>query len=74
MTAEFVPQSALALRLARIEAELDAISLTDYDHQSPTEARTIAATWQRILSRGATHAGRAGRAVRAEHPTRASQV
>ena len=74
MTAELITETTPAERLARIEAELDAIALSDYDHQSPAQARETAATWQRILSRGATHAGRASRAVRREHPKRASQV
>src|SRR5690349_18922373 len=74
MVAELIVETTLAQRLARIEADLDAIALSDYDHQSTAQAREIAATWQRILSRGATHAGRASRAVRREHPTRAGQV
>ena len=74
MTAELITETTPAERLARIEAELDAIALSDYDHQSPAQARETAATWQRILSRGATHAGRASQAVRREHPKRASQV
>src|SRR3954447_21725726 len=74
MTAEFVPQSALALRLARIEAELDAMPLSDYLGQSESEARHNAAALRRIESRIATHVGAASRAVRAHHPTRAAQV
>ena len=60
--------------LALIQQGLDLIQLADYDRQPPAQARETAATWQRILSRGATHAGRASRAVRREHPKRASQV
>jgi hypothetical protein len=74
MVAELVAKTTLAERLARIEADLDAIHLSDYDHQTTAQAREVAATWQRILSRGTTHAGRASRAVRREHPTRAGQV
>ena len=74
MVAEFVVEISLADRLARIEAAMDAIALSDYDRQPPAEAQANAATWQRIMSRGGVHAGRASRAVRREHPKRASQV
>jgi hypothetical protein len=74
MVADLAVEVSLVERLAHLEAELDAIALSDYDRQSPADTRTIAAIWQRILSRGATHAGRASRAVRTESTTRASQV
>jgi len=63
MTAELIEQTTPAERLARIEAELDAINLADYAHQSPAQARHNASTLRRIQSRLATHAGAAVRAV-----------
>jgi hypothetical protein len=74
MTVQVAAQTTLADELAVIEAALDRIQLVDYDHQSPAQTRAIAASWQRIMSRGAIHAGRASRAVKTEHPNRASQV
>jgi len=74
MTVQVAAETTLAGELAVIEAALDRIQLGDYDHQSPAQTRAIAASWQRIMSRSAIHAGRACRAVRAEHPNRASQV
>jgi len=74
MTVQVATEGTLAGELAVIEAAMDRIQLGDYDHQSPAETRAIAASWQRIMSRGAIHAGRASRAVRTEHPKRASQV
>ena len=63
MAAEFVIETTLADRLARIDAELDAIRLDDYARQSESEARHNATALRRIESRVATHVGAAVRAV-----------
>ncbi len=68
MTAELLEQTAPAERLARIEAELDAINLADYPRQSPDQARSNASTLRRIESRLKTHVGAAVRSVASTSP------
>lgn len=63
MATELIEETALADKLARIDAELNAIALTDYPHQSHIQARETAAKLRRIQSRVATHVGAAVRAV-----------
>ena len=63
MVAELIEEITLAERWARIEAELNAIALSDYERQSPSEARHNASALRRIESRVATHVGAAVRAV-----------
>ena len=68
MVAELIIETTLADRLARIDAELDAIRLGDYATQVPEQARRNAAALRRIESRVATHVGAAVRAVQAVTP------
>ena len=63
MTAELITVTTPAERLARIEAELDAIALSDYGRQTSEQARHNATALRRIESRVATHVGAAVRAV-----------
>jgi hypothetical protein len=72
MTAELVEETTLADKLARIDAELDAIALTDYPRQSHPQARENAAKLRRIQSRVATHVGAAVRAAQWTSPGRTS--
>jgi hypothetical protein len=68
MTAELMVETTLADRLARIDAELNAINLGDYSGQSPEQARHNASALRRIESRVATHVGAAVRAVASATP------
>ena len=63
MVAELVEEITLAERWARIDAELDAIALSQYAQQSPSQAQRTAVDVRRIGSRVTTHVGAAVRAV-----------
>jgi hypothetical protein len=67
MTAELAPPATktVADGIALVRAGLDAISLSDYDHQSPAQARANAKELRELESRIATHVGLAVRAVTA---------
>ena len=68
MVAELVEEISLAERWARIDAELDAIALSQYAQQALPEAQRTAANVRRIGSRVATHVGAAVRAVASNTP------
>ena len=68
MVAELVEEITLAERWARIDAELDAIALSEYADQSPAQAQQTAANVRRIGSRVTTHVGAAARAVQTTAP------
>jgi hypothetical protein len=68
MVAELVEEITLAERWARIESELNAITLSQYAQQSAGEAQRTAVDVRRIGSRVATHVGAAVRAVHTTSP------
>lgn len=68
MTAELITETTLTDRWARIEAELDAIALSEYARQSPSQAQRTATDARRIASRVSTHVGAAVRAVQTTAP------
>ncbi len=68
MVAELIEETTLADRWARIDAELDAIALSDYAGQSPSQAQRTATDVRRIASRMTTHVGAAVRAVHTTSP------
>jgi hypothetical protein len=60
----------VAAALARVRAGLDAIDLTDYQAQSPAQARATARELRELQSRIATHVGAAVRAVQVSMPSK----
>ncbi|HUQ00585.1 MAG TPA: DUF222 domain-containing protein, partial [Aeromicrobium sp.] len=72
MVVELFAETTLADRLARIEAELDAIEISAYARQPVDQARHNASALRRLESRLATHVGAAVRAADALMPGRNS--